>query len=65
MQWNGASRCEFDGKSMETEITTWSEFPNERKAIVEPILEINKSKRARMWESQSRIQVGKLKIIKL
>ena len=50
---------------METEITTWSEFPNERKAIVEPILEINKSKRARMWESQSRIQVGKLKIIKL
>ena len=29
---NGASRCEFDGKSMETETTTWSEFLNETKA---------------------------------
>ena len=28
MQWNGASRCEYDGKSMETEKTTWSEFYN-------------------------------------
>ena len=37
MQWNGASCCEFDGKSMETE-TTWSEFPNGGKAIVEQIL---------------------------
>ena len=47
MQWNGASRCEYDGKSMKTE--TWSEFPNRQKAIVEQILaseEINKSKRA-------------------
>ena len=26
------------GKSMETETTTWSEFPNGRKAIVEQIL---------------------------
>ena len=49
MQWNGASLCEFDGKSMETETTTWSEFHNGGKAIVEQILgseEINKSKRA-------------------
>ena len=56
MRWNGAPCCEFDGKSMETERTTWSEFPNEEKAIVEQILasgEINKSKKARMWESQS------------
>ena len=48
---------------METETTTWSEFPNGGKAIVEQILaseEINKSKRAGLWESQSRIQVGKL-----
>ena len=30
--------CEFDGKSMETETTTWSEFPNGGKAIVEQIL---------------------------
>ena len=40
---------EFDGKSMETEATTWSEFPNGEKAILEQILasaEINKSKRA-------------------
>ena len=54
MQWIGTSCCKFDGKSMETETTTWSEFPNGAKAIVEQILaseEINKSKRAGLWES--------------
>ena len=63
MQWNGASCCEFDGKSMETETTTWSEFPKGRKAIVEQIVaseEMNKSKRAGLWESQPGIRVGKL-----
>ena len=63
MKWG--SHCEYDGKSMETETTTWSEFPNGRKAIVEQILaseEINKSKRAGLWESQSGIRVGKLTI---
>ena len=63
MQWNGAYCCEYDGKSMETETTTWSEFPNGGKAIVEQILaseERKKSKRAGLWESQSGIQVGKL-----
>ena len=35
MKWGIPS--EFDGKSMETE-TTWSEFPNGGKAIVEQIL---------------------------
>ena len=67
MQWNGASRCEFDGKSMETETTTWSEFPIIGKAIAEQNVivelvpeEINKSKRAGLCESQSGIQVGKL-----
>ena len=38
MRWNGASCCELVGKSMETETTTWSEFPNGEKAIVEQIL---------------------------
>ena len=38
MQWNGASCFEFIGKSMETETTTWSEFANGGKAIVEQIL---------------------------
>ena len=60
---SGASRCEFDGKSMETETTTWSEFPNGGKAIQEQMLaseERNKSKRAGLWESQSGIHVGKL-----
>ena len=38
MRWNGASCCELVGKSMETETTTWSEFPNGWKAIVEQIL---------------------------
>ena len=59
MQWNGASCFEFIEKSMETE-TTWSEFRNGGKPIVEQILvseEINKSKRAELWESQSGIRV--------
>ena len=50
---------------MKTETTTWSEFTNGGKAIVEQILaseEINKSKRAGLWESQSGIRVGKLTI---
>ena len=49
MQWNKASHFEFIGKSIETETTTWSEFSNGRKAIVEQILvseERNKFKRA-------------------
>ena len=48
---------------METETTTWSEFPNGEKAIVEQILaseQGNKPKRAWLWESQSGIQVGTL-----
>ena len=50
---------------MESEATTWSEFPNGGKAIVEQILtseERNKSKRAGLWEPQSGIRVGKLTI---
>ena len=50
---------------METETTTWSEFPSGGKAIVEEIPvseERNKSKRAGPWESQSRMQGGKLTI---
>ena len=65
MEWNGASHSEYDGKSMETETTKWSEFPNGGKAIVEQILvseERNKSKRAGLWESQSGIRVRKLTI---
>ena len=41
------------------------EFPKGGKAIVEQILvleEINKSKRAELWESQSEIQARKLTI---
>ena len=55
----------YDVKSMETETTTWSEFPNGREAIVEQILvseEINKSKRAGLWKSHSGIWIGKLTI---
>ena len=65
MWWDEASRCEFDGKSVETETTTWSEFPIGGRAIVEQILEseeINKSKRAGLLESQSGVRVGKLTI---
>ena len=38
MQWNKASHCEFDEKSMGTETTTWSEYPNGGKAIAEQML---------------------------
>ena len=54
MRWNGASSCELVEKSMETETTTWSEFPNGGKTIAEQILvseERNKSKRVGLWES--------------
>ena len=64
MWWNDVFLCGF-GKSMETETATWSEFFNGGKAIVEQMLaseEINKSKRARLWESLSGIRVGKLTI---
>ena len=65
MQWNRASRFEFDKKSMETEATTWLEFPNWGKAIVEQMPaseDRNKSKIVGLWESQSGIWVGKLTI---
>ena len=38
MRWDGASCCELVENSMETETTTWSEFSNGGKAIVEQIL---------------------------
>ena len=55
---------EFIAKSIKTERTT-SEFPNGGKAVVEQILaseERKKFKRAGLYESQSRIRVGKLTI---
>ena len=55
-RWNRVSCYEFDGKSMENETLSWSEFLNGRKAIVEQILlseERNKSKSAGLWESKS------------
>ena len=58
MWWNMASHFEFDWTLMETETTTWSEFLHGGKATVEQILaseEINKSKGAELWESQSGI----------
>ena len=45
MPWNIASHSEFHGKSLQTETTTRSEFPNGVKAVVKQILaseEINK-----------------------
>ena len=59
----GYPHCEFNGKSMETETTTWSEFSNEGKAIKEQILaskEMNSKEQA--CENRSGIQVGKLVI---
>ena len=65
MWWNGASCCEFDGKSIETQRTTLPEFSNGGKATIEQILasEVRKkSKRAGLWDSPSGIGVGKLTI---
>ena len=65
MRWNRASCRGYDGKPMETETTTWSEFPDGGKLIVKQILvseERNRSKRAWLWESQSEIGVRKLTI---
>ena len=48
---------------MKTETTTWSEFPNGGKVIVEEILASEskkKSKRVELWESQPGILVEKL-----
>ena len=56
---------EFYRKSIETEKTTWSDFPNGENTIVGQILEpeeINKSKRVELQESQLEIRVGKLNI---
>ena len=62
------SHCEFDGTSMDTDTTPWSEFCNGGKGIAEQILasdERNKSERAGLWESQYGIQVGNLTIVKV
>ena len=59
MRWNGTSCCESVGKSMVTETTTWLEFPDGGKVIVEQILgseEINKSKRAGLWYYKNEIR---------
>ena len=50
---------------MKTETKIWLAFPNEGKAIIEQILvweEINKFKRAGLWESKSVMEGGKLTI---
>ena len=58
-------KFEFTGKSLKIETTTWSEFSNGRKAIVEQILaseERKKSKRAELRDLEWGIRVGKLTI---
>ena len=60
-----AMKNEFEGKSMETETTTWSKFAHVGKVTVEQILgsgEIIKLKRAELRESQSKFRAGKLTI---
>ena len=42
MQWNGTCSFEFYWKIMESETTTWWEFPNAGKAAVEHILQRKK-----------------------
>ena len=55
MQSNGTPSLEIDGKSVETDKTTWSEFSNGQKAIIEQIPtseQRNKSKRPLLRDSQ-------------
>ena len=56
MQWNGESCFQFDGKSMETETTTWSEFPNGGEAIVEQILHLKKERNPKEQDCESHSQ---------
>ena len=64
MKSSGASCFEFDGKTMETEATTRSEFPSGEKAIVEQILASKErridAKITGLRESQPGIRVKKL-----
>ena len=65
MQWNRAPIGNLMESQRKNDTTTWSEFPNGGKAFVEQTLaseEKNKFKRARLWESQPGIWVGKLTI---
>ena len=63
MQWNRASHFEFDGKSMETETTTWAESPTRGKAIVEQTLASEeRNPKEQDCESQFGINVRKLTI---
>ena len=60
---NVASLFELEGKSIETERTTWSEFLNREKDFVEKMPaseEVNKSKRIGLWESHTGIRLRKL-----
>ena len=45
--------CEYDGKSMETEATTWSEFPNRGKAIVKQILASEEKKNPKQQDCEN------------
>ena len=53
MWWNMASRSEFDGKSMQTEATAWSEFSDGRKAIVEETLASEERNISKMQDCES------------
>ena len=52
----GASHWQFDGKSMETETTTWSEFPNGGQAIVEQTLASEERNNPKEQDCQSYCQ---------
>ena len=47
MWWNRVTCVEFIGKSMETETTTWSEYSNGGRAIVEQILASEERKKSK------------------
>ena len=56
MQGLGTSGCEFDGKSVQTETTTWLEFPKERNVVVDKYLHQKKERNPKEQDSWSRIR---------
>ena len=63
MQWKEVSLLEFEGKSMKTEATASSKFPNGEiptAKLLQCLGKVNQPKRVGLWVLHSEISVGKL-----
>ena len=64
MPWKGVSFFELERKSMETEIRTWSEFPNNEKTITKQIIGSEDSMNPKELECESHKDESNKKINK-